>query len=186
MNPTLISPLELAELRKTGKGIELIDVRTPVEYRHSHVEFSKNIPLNQLDPQAIMEARNCSLDEPLYLVCHTGSRGEQACTKFRQAGYENVINVEGGTLACEQTGLPLIYGKKFISLERQVRIAAGSLVLLGVILGWLVHPSFIGISAFVGAGLIFAGITNTCGMGMLLTRMPWNRCNNESRSADVN
>jgi rhodanese-related sulfurtransferase len=186
MNSTLISPQELAELRKTDKGIELIDVRTPVEYREVHVEFAKNIPLDQLDPQAVMQARNGSRDEPLYLVCHTGSRGEKACAKFRQAGYENVVNVEGGTLACEQTGLPLIRGKKAISLERQVRIAAGSLVLLGAILGWLVHPAFIGLSAFVGAGLIFAGITDTCGMGMLLARMPWNRCSNETISCDVN
>jgi hypothetical protein len=86
-----------------------------------------------------------------------------------------VINIEGGTLSCEQTELPLVRGKKTISLERQVRIAAGSLVLLGLVLS-LTHPWFIGLSGFVGAGLIFAGITDTCGMGMLLARMPWNRC----------
>jgi hypothetical protein len=71
--------------------------------------------------------------------------------------------------------LPVVRGKKAISLERQVRIAAGSLVLLGVIGSLLIHPYVIGLSAFVGAGLLFAGITDTCGMGMLLARMPWNR-----------
>jgi hypothetical protein len=87
-----------------------------------------------------------------------------------------VVNVEGGTQACESSGVPVVRGKKAISLERQVRIAAGSLVLTGVTLGWLVHPGFFGLSAFVGAGLVFAGITDTCGMGMLLARMPWNQC----------
>jgi hypothetical protein len=68
-----------------------------------------------------------------------------------------------------------VRGKKTISLERQVRIAAGSLVVVGVLLGWLVHPILLGLAAFVGAGLVFAGITDTCGMGMLLARMPWNQ-----------
>ena len=83
--------------------------------------------------------------------------------------------MEGGTLACVEAGLPVVRGRKAISLERQVRIAAGLLVLLGALLGWLVHPAFVGLSAFVGAGLVFAGVTDTCGMGLLLARMPWNR-----------
>ena len=122
-----------------------------------------------------MQSRNGTKDGPLYVICHSGGRGEKACERLAQAGYTNVINVEGGTLACEQAGLPLVRGKKAISLERQVRIAAGTLVVLGAVLGWLVHPAFIGLSAFVGAGLIFAGITDTCGMGMLLTKAPWNK-----------
>lgn len=85
-------------------------------------------------------------------------------------------------MACVDVGLPIVRGKKAVSLERQVRIAAGSLVLLGVALAWLVDPAFIGLSAFVGAGLIFAGITDRCGMAMLLARMPWNRCPNESKA----
>jgi hypothetical protein len=85
-----------------------------------------------------------------------------------------VVNIEGGTLACVEAGLPVVRGKKAISLERQVRIAAGSLVLLGAALSF-VHLAFIGLSAFVGAGLVFAGITDTCGMGMMLARMPWNQ-----------
>jgi rhodanese-related sulfurtransferase len=182
---TKISPVGLNELLNEGTHVELLDVRTPVEYREVHVDFARNVPLDQLDPTAVIQARNGSQDEPLYVVCRTGSRGEKACEKFRQAGFTNVINVDGGTLACEQAGLPLVRGKKTISLERQVRIAAGSLVLLGAVLSWLVHPAFIGLSAFVGAGLIFAGITDTCGMGMMLARMPWNRCNQEPTSCDA-
>ena len=112
----------------------------------------------------------------MYIICRSGGRSLQACERFLKAGYTNVVNVEGGTLACQTVGLPLAQGKKAISLERQVRIAAGSLVLLGLVLGWLVHPYFLGLSAFVGAGLVFAGVTDTCGMGMLLARMPWNQC----------
>jgi rhodanese-related sulfurtransferase len=171
---TTISPQQLAELCKSGK-IDLIDVRTPVEFREVHVEHARNVPLDRLDPAAVIQGRNGLRDEPLYVVCRSGSRGRQACEQFLAAGFTNVVNVEGGTLAWAEGGLPVVRGKKAISLERQVRIAAGSLVLLGVLLGWLVHPVFLGLSAFVGAGLVFAGITDTCGMGMLLARMPWNQ-----------
>ncbi|HBJ38564.1 MAG TPA: sulfurtransferase, partial [Planctomycetaceae bacterium] len=100
----------------------------------------------------------------------------KAVQKFLDAGIENVVNVEGGTSAWDAAGLPVSRGKKAISLDRQVRIAAGSLVFAGAALGYFVHPYFIGLSAFVGAGLVFAGITDTCGMGMMIAKMPWNRC----------
>ena len=174
MSVTTISPQQLAELCKSG-SVELIDVRTPVEFREAHVEPARNVPLDRLDPAAVAQARSGSRDEPLYVICRSGSRGRQACEKFLAAGITNVVNVEGGTLACVEAGLPVVRGKKAISLERQVRIAAGLLVLVGALLGWLVHPAFIGLSAFVGAGLVFAGITDTCGMGLMLARMPWNR-----------
>jgi rhodanese-related sulfurtransferase len=128
-----------------------------------------------LDPGALLSARGDRKGEPLYVLCRSGSRGRQACEKLLVAGWPNVVNVEGGTLAWAECGLPVVRGKKAISLERQVRIAAGSLVLLGAVCAWLVHPAFFGLSAFVGAGLVFAGITDTCGMGLMLARMPWNR-----------
>jgi rhodanese-related sulfurtransferase len=171
-----ISPRRLAELCTQGETINVIDVRTPVEYREIHVEMARNVPLDRLDPVALMEARDGNADKPLYVLCRSGSRGQQACEQFQKAGFSNVFNVEGGTLACVEAGLPVVRGKKAISLERQVRIAAGLLVLLGAVLGWVVHPAFVGLSAFVGAGLVFAGITDTCGMGMVLARMPWNQC----------
>ena len=174
MSVPTISPRQLHELCNAGK-IDLLDVRTPVEYRELHVAVARNVPLDKLDPAAVMQARNGSKEEPLYVICRSGSRGRQACEKFLAAGFPNVVNVEGGTLAWAECGLPVVRGRKAISLERQVRIAAGSLVLLGALLGWLVHPAFVGLAAFVGAGLVFAGITDTCGMGMLLARMPWNQ-----------
>lgn len=175
MSISTITPLDLAELCKDGGKIELIDVRTPVEYRELHAEPARNIPLDQLDPAALIHLCNGSPKGPLYLICRSGARGQQACEKLINAGYTNVINVEGGTLAWDSCGLPVVRGKKAVSLERQVRIAAGLLVCLGALLGWLVHPAFIALSAFVGAGLIYAGVTDTCGMGLLLARMPWNR-----------
>ena len=182
MSITVISPAKFAELCKEGKKTDLIDVRTPVEYREVHLEIARNVPLDQLDVAALMHARNNPAHEPLYVICLSGSRGQQACEKFLKAGYSNVVNIEGGTMACVEAGLPVVRGKKAMSLERQVRIAAGSLVLLGAVLSF-VHPAFIGLSAFVGAGLVFAGITDTCGMGMILARMPWNQCSQSTTSS---
>lgn len=175
MSVSTISPQKLAELCTENKQVDLIDVRTPMEFQELHVAKANNVPLDQLDPAAVMQARNGSKDAPLYLICRSGSRGRQACEKFLAAGFTNVVNVEGGTLACVEFGLPVVRGPKTISLERQVRIAAGSLVLIGALLGGFIHPAFIGLSAFIGAGLVFAGITDTCGMGLMLARMPWNR-----------
>src|SRR6478672_7581376 len=164
MSVPTISPSDLAQRNKTGQSCDLIDVRTPLEFRDTHVKFARNIPLDQIDPDAIMCSRNGNSGEPLYVVCQLGGRSQKACEEFHKKGFTNVVNVEGGTQACEAAGLPLVRGKKAISLERQVRIVAGFLVLSGVILGWQVHPAFYGLSGFIGAGLLFAGISNTCGM----------------------
>lgn len=183
MTMTTISPQQLFECFQSGMSVDLIDVRTPVEYREVHVAFARNVPLDRLDAAEV--AAGCH-GEPLYVICRSGQRAQQACEKIAAAGYSNVVNVEGGTLAWDQAGLPVVHGKKAISLERQVRIAAGSLVLIGSVLGTFVSPYFIGLAAFVGAGLVFAGITDTCGMGMLLARMPWNQLPKEPPPAVMN
>lgn len=169
-----ISSRELAEIQASGKKIELLDVRTPVEFREIHLEFARNVPLDRIDVEILHQARNAAAGEPLYVICRSGNRSKQACEKLSAAGL-NVVNVEGGITGWEAAGLPVVRGKKAISLERQVRIAAGFLVLVGAILAMTVHPYFAGLPAFVGAGLMFAGITDTCGMAMLLARMPWNQ-----------
>lgn len=179
MTTRSVSALEFAEICKRDGNVTLIDVRTPVEFQEVHLGVAKNIPLDRLDPKEVIQ--NSRSEQPIYLICRGGGRGKQACEKFIAAGFPNVVNVEGGTTACLNTGVPLVHGKKAMSLERQVRIAAGSLVLTGVVLAWFVHPAFIGLSAFVGAGLVFAGVTDTCGMGMILARMPWNQVT-ESKS----
>ena len=160
------------ELKQTSpEQVELIDVRTPAEFQEVHVEFAKNIPLDQLDPQSF---KNRSNDRQLVFICKSGSRGQMACKKLCDAGVENVLNLEGGTQAAVDAGLPVKRGKKVISLERQVRIAAGALVFIGTGLS-LLHPAWLVVPAFVGAGLVFAGVTDTCGMGMMLAKMPWNQ-----------
>ncbi len=116
---------------------------------------ARSIPLDLLDARAVMSQRSGSADQPLFVTCRSGNRSSQACGKFAQAGYENVVNVDGGMLAWENSGLPVVRG---------------------VVLGYFVHPYFVGLSGFVGAGLMFAGCTGLCPMASFITKMPWNQC----------
>lgn len=167
-----ISPLDLNKLFAAQPGLALVDVRTPVEFAEVHVPQARNVPLDQLQPGAVPVAKN----QPVYLLCRSGQRATKAAEQLAKQGFADPIVVEGGTLAWIAANLPVTRSAvKVISLERQVRIAAGSLVLIGVLLGWFVHRGFYGLAAFVGAGLVFAGITDFCGMGLLLAKLPWNR-----------
>ena len=168
-----IQPAQLNADIQSGKPVTLIDVRTPAEYGEVHIPGSVLMPLDRLDMEAVKDAT--THDRECVMVCRSGKRAEQACQKLQAAGCGNLVILDGGVAAWEGAGLPVARGAKAISLERQVRIAAGSLVLLGVILGTWVHPGFYGLSAFVGAGLIFAGVTDWCGMAMVLAKMPWNQ-----------
>lgn len=174
MNVTTIRPDQLAE-RCASRAVDLIDVRTPAEFQEVHATLARNVPLDRLDPAAVTQGRQGSNGEPLYVICRSGSRGRQACEKFLAAGFANVVNVEGGTLAWEACGLPVVRGRKTISLERQVRIAAGTLVFVGSVLALTVSPWFALLSAACGLGLVHAGTTDSCLMGMMLAPMPWNR-----------
>lgn len=171
--PTTISPVAFAQLLAAG-GCELIDVRTPVEFAELHVNGARNIPLDRLDPPAL-KWPNTDTGRPIYVICRSGSRGKKGREAMTAAGFTNVANIDGGTLACEAAGLPVVRGTKAMSLERQVRIAAGGIGFLGAVLALTVDVWFAGIPAFIGAGLVFAGVTDTCGMGMLIAKMPWNR-----------
>ena len=166
---------QLAE-RSRKEKIELIDVRMPTEFREIHAECARSVPLDSLDPKSLMAARNGSAEQPLYVICRGGNRSSQACKKFIDAGFDNVVNVEGGTLAWEKAGLPVVRGKKALPLMQQVQISAGFLTVLGVVLGTWVHPYGYGLSAFVGAGLMFAGVSGLCPMASFIARMPWNKC----------
>ncbi len=181
--PQSISPQELAQRLQAGESLVIVDVRTPAEFQEIHLDGARNVPLDRLQPQECAKEFGCGEGKPLYIVCRSGSRGRQACDKFASAGIPHVINVDGGTMACEAAGLKVVRGRKAISLERQVRIAAGALVLTGALLSF-VHPYWAGLAAFVGAGLMFAGITDTCGMAILLGRMPWNQASGSSCSTN--
>jgi rhodanese-related sulfurtransferase len=171
-----IAPQEVAKRQHDGNRPRIIDVRTPAEYAQLHAAGARLIPLDILDPASVIG--ECGdIGEPLYLICESGARAAAARERFLAAGFDNVRCIEGGTTAWDQAGLPVVRGAgpRVISLERQVRIAAGLLVLLGLITGWLIHFAGYYLSAFIGAGLIFAGVTDWCGMALLLARMPWNR-----------
>jgi rhodanese-related sulfurtransferase len=167
-----ISPLELQNLLAIQPALPLLDVRTPGEYAEVHIPQARNIPLHDLEPGRL----DFQKQQPVYLLCRSGQRAAKAVEKLSGQGFAQPIVIDGGMLAWIGANLPVTLGQsKVISLERQVRIVAGSLVFIGVLLGWFVHRGFFGLSAFVGAGLVFAGITDFCGMGLLLLKLPWNR-----------
>jgi len=172
-----ISPTTLADLRRKGEKVTLIDVRTPAEFGEVHVDFAHNIPLDRLDAREVASVANGG---PVYFVCKSGTRSQKACEKLLAAGIRDVVSVEGGTAACEAAGVPVVRGRKAMSLERQVRIAAGSLVAIGTALNAFGPDPIwqrigLGLAAFIGCGLVFSGITDTCGMAMLIAKMPWNQ-----------
>ena len=182
MNIQTIEPQELERIRQQGQSVDLIDVRTPLEFREVHADFARNVPLDSLDPHAVMARRNGNETQPLYVICRSGSRAGLACQKFQACGYDSVVSVSGGTKAWDGAGLPVVRGKRAISLEQQVRMAAGFLAAAGSALAFFVHPGFLIVPAGVGVGLMHAGVTNSCIMGMMLAKMPWNqvRCDNTS------
>jgi len=156
---------QLAEQR-----VKVIDVREPMEYAGGHIAGSLNVPLLRIT-QADLPGG------PLVLVCHSGNRSAQALAQLLQQDHPHPLaDLEGGIPAWQQAGLPLRRLRNApMPLMRQVQIAAGSLVLLGLILGTFVAKPWILLSWFVGAGLVFAGVSGYCGMARLLAVMPWNR-----------
>lgn len=164
-----INPQQLQAKLQQGE-VKILDVRTPVEFEAIHIAGSELMPLDQLDAERL---KSDGIER--VIVCRSGNRATKAQQQLEAAGCSHFEVLEGGISAWEQAGLPVVRGKAAISLERQVRIAAGFLVLSGVALGTWLNPWFYALSAFVGAGLIFAGITDWCGMGLLIARAPWNQ-----------
>lgn len=151
-----------------------LDVRTPAEYGELHIPGSINVPLADLDTY-MPQIKQLAQGKHVGLVCRSGGRAKVAFEKLHAAGIEECWVLEGGVTRWDEGGHPVRRGRKAISVERQVRIAAGFLVAAGTALGVFVDPLFLGIPAFVGCGLMFAGITDTCAMGLMLAKMPWNR-----------
>jgi len=173
-----ISSSLFCDLRHRGEEITLIDVRTPAEFGEVHVDCARNIPLDRLDPKEI--AASVRVKGPIYFVCKSGGRSQKACEKMIAAGITDVISVEGGTNACEAAGVTVVRGLKAMSLERQVRICAGASVAVGCAIAAFGPDLFwqrigMGVAGFIGVGLVFAGVTDTCGMAMVIAKMPWNQ-----------
>jgi rhodanese-related sulfurtransferase len=171
--PAVIRPAELVELLAEHPEIRLLDVRTPTEYETVHIRGAYNVPLDHLGEHGAEIRTNVA--EPVVLVCQSGQRARKAEEALKSAGMPNLHVLDGGVNAWVAAGNPVMRGAERLSLERQVRIAAGALAAAGGLLAVLVNPLFALLPAFVGSGLVFAGVTNTCGMAMLLARLPYNR-----------
>ena len=161
-----------------NQSIKVIDVRTPAEIASERLPNSIHLPLQSLTKTSIEDciSKNGIVeDDTIYILCGSGMRAEKARQILAESTTQRLIVIEGGINALKLLPVKIIQQSGgIISLERQVRIAAGSLVLLGILLT-MINPAFLLLSAFVGAGLIFAGATDNCGMALLLTKMPWNQ-----------
>jgi rhodanese-related sulfurtransferase len=177
--PPVLDVDSLATLLRENPRVRLIDVRTPGEYESIHIRGAYNVPLDTLGEHS-REIR-AHVEDPVVLVCRSGARARQAEQALRGAGMPNLHVLDGGVTGWQGAGQPVEEGRERISLERQVRIAAGALTAIGGILALLVNPLFVLVPVMVGSGLVFAGVTDNCAMAMVLVRLPYNR----SASCDV-
>ncbi len=169
-----ISPAALSASLGAGDFHELLDVRTPPEYAGAHVPGVKLIPLSDLKVEAFLAQHTPGL--PIYVFCQGGERASKAIEQFERAGCDDCVLVEGGTQAWISAELPVHRSdRKVLPLMRQVQIVVGTLSIAGAGLALAVNPWFAILPLFLGCGLVFAGITGTCGMALMLARMPWNR-----------
>jgi rhodanese-related sulfurtransferase len=163
----------LAQQLQQGTLIQVLDVRTPAEFESVHIPGSYNLPLDQLGThRGVLGA---GTQQPLVLVCRSGTRAREAQVLLHSAGRESIEILEGGLVAWEQAGLPVERGRARWSMERQVRGVAGGLVLAGAVGGLFVWRPLGALAAFVGGGLLYSALTDTCGMAALLARLPYNR-----------
>lgn len=170
-----IAPRELHRLRQSGGSCEVLDVRTPPEYAVAHVAGAKLVPLDTLDPRAVV-AQCADSTAPIYVLCQSGARAARAIDKFNAAGIDHCVLVEGGTQAWIDAGLPVERGtSKVLPLMRQVQIFVGLFSTLGSGLAIGVNPLFAIVPLILSGGLLFAGLSGTCGLALLLAQMPWNR-----------
>ena len=163
---------EINQLLNTGGECQVIDVREYSEFDHERIADAQLMPLSNF------EEHSDEIDhgKPVYLMCRSGNRAKQAAERLAKKGFTDIHVIEGGMLAWAQADLPVVKGEsKVWSLERQVRFTAGSLIVIGVLLGLAIHSYVSLIAGFVGAGLAFSAATDTCAMGMVLAKMPWNK-----------
>lgn len=163
-------------LKLSEQGALLLDVRSAAEFKQVHVEGAINLPLEKVSHDAVKKIINENHKGPfVVLLCAAGTRARKAAEILESANLRLTV-ITGGTNSCIQLGIPVNRSaSKMISIARQVRIAAGALVFTAVTLGYFINPSFYFFSGFIGVGLMFAGITDWCGMGLLIAKAPWNK-----------
>ena len=170
MNP--VNAPTLKRWLEKGEAV-LVDVREPAEYRAAHIKEAKLIPLSSLTTESLPRFTG----RKLVIHCHKGGRSTAACQQLIKANLDaDLYNLEGGIEAWVSAGLPVQEsGTPFLPLDRQVQLVVGLGILIGSILSYTIHPAFIILTGFFGAGLTFAGITGFCGLARLLACMPWNK-----------
>jgi rhodanese-related sulfurtransferase len=177
----IILPEELKTL--LSSGCCLVDVREPIEHAEEHLVGAKLIPLGQLEKRAAEIDRSA----PVVVMCRSGKRGADALKKLQVLGIHEARNLEGGILAWKAAGFPVGTGaKKVFPLMQQVQLTIGLGVLIGTTLALTVHPNWVFLCAFFGAGLTMAGSTGWCGLAILMSKMPWNRVAGQSSCASGN
>jgi rhodanese-related sulfurtransferase len=173
--------VELATRLGAGEAVRVLDVRTPAEFEHGHLAGAYNVPLDQLHEHA-RELRGAT--GAVVLVCQSGQRARQAETLLRAAGMASMHVLDGGMKAWVLAGNAVRQVRPRVSIERQVRMVAGAIVAVSSLAALAVSPLFAWLAVLVGSGLVFAGATDTCTMGLLLARLPYNRgaasCDTES------
>jgi glyoxylase-like metal-dependent hydrolase (beta-lactamase superfamily II)/rhodanese-related sulfurtransferase len=168
----MILPKAASDLRLKDTQVKFLDVRSFLEFNQVHIKDAINIPV---DIMASKVNELSQANQTYIVLCRTGNRSALAADILMQSGFPSVKVMAGGLTAWQKNRLPVVKGVGGISLERQIKLVAGSIVLTGIFLSWLIHPWFIGISLFVSCGLIYAGLTDNCMMGMLLNKLPYNK-----------
>jgi len=168
---TLTPTITVADLRNQSADAQLIDVRSPSEFETGHIPGAMNIPMDHIESRL----EDLSTTRPIVLICQMGKRARMTAGLLEPCQLKLSI-LEGGTSAWAESGLPIVHSvRSRWSLERQVRFAAGLIVLTASSLALLSNLYWLFLAAFVGAGLTFAGLTDICPMAGLLQRMPWNK-----------
>ncbi|AWH96851.1 rhodanese-like domain-containing protein [Dietzia psychralcaliphila] len=180
-----ISPADLREAMDGDVPPTVIDVRSPVEYSSVHIRGSYNVPLPLLAEHG--EEFASRLPGQVVLICQSGNRARQANERLEAVGIhpDSVTVLDGGIAAFESAGGEVVRGRGPWAMDRQVRMAAGSLVLAGVTATKVVSPKFVYLAGAIGAGLTYSAASNSCAMAAALSRMPWNRSASEPELGTV-
>lgn len=171
---TVLKEMDAAQLKQGLEAgqVVLVDVREADEYAREHIKGASHMPLSNFDAKALNGERS----QTVVFHCNSGNRTQASAQALTSSGFAEIYHLAGGIMAWKKAGLPVDVNRAApISLMRQVQIVVGALVVLGVVLSLTVSPLFVFLSAFVGGGLAFAGLTGTCAMASILSRMPFNR-----------
>lgn len=180
---TIINAAELKQRVDQRQDVVVIDVRSAAEFEALHLRGSYNVPLPLLAEHTSAVAER--VDRQLVLICHSGVRAEEARQRLQEIGMDSALVLDGGVPAYAEAGGDVVRGAQRWALERQVRMAAGALVAGSLLAARLASPRLRLLAGAVGTGLTFSAATNTCAMGSVLAKMPWNRGVNDPTAEEA-